>query len=133
MNDWDLIKEARAVSEGKLVADPIGLVRQLGEALRREGEEKHQQEARAKQAEEKLAASGEHCATCVCGRRAPVQGYGGREPGTVAWEEHCLAWTDYARRYGNGQTAERMAQRGGFEYWEITGHLGHEPKTWKPR
>lgn len=151
--EWELIKEARSVGEGKLPADPLALVAQLGEALDRASrhgdakhnevlrvtEEKHQQEARAKAAEEKLKASGEHCATCICGRRAPVQaspayeGKPAKGAGTIAWEEHLLAWTDYARRYGNGQTAERMAQRGGFSYWEVADHLGHDPTTWKPR
>lgn len=51
--------------------------------------------------------------------------------GTVAWEEHAEAWEGYARRYGKDQSAERLAQRGGFGYAEITGHLGHQPKTWR--
>lgn len=53
--------------------------------------------------------------------------------GTVAWDEHVEAWKDYAKRYGNDQSAERLAQRGGFGYAEITDHLGHPPKTWEPR
>ena len=78
-----------------------------------------------------------HCATCTCGRRAPVQAdtYGtknGHGPGTVAWAEHVEAWSAYAVRYGRDQSAERMAQRGGFSYGELTLYLGHEPKTWKP-
>lgn len=36
-------------------------------------------------------------------------------------------------RYGAGQSAERLAERGGFGYWELTDLLGHEPKTWQPR
>lgn len=91
-----------------------------------------------------------HCPTCICGRRAPVQGdyegYAaharaeiakriGREPkgaGTIAWSEHVLAWNDYARRYGRQQSAERMAERGGFGYGELIEHLGREPLTWAP-
>lgn len=76
-------------------------------------------------------------------RRAPVQGEwrkatpGARagwrvSPGTVAWEEHELAWRAYAARYGSGQSAERIAERHGFGYDEITNLLGHEPKTWRP-
>lgn len=55
--------------------------------------------------------------------------------GTVAWWEHEEAWVDYARRYpyaGSRQDAERVAERGGFSYAELTNHLGHEPTTWRP-
>lgn len=67
-------------------------------------------------------------------RRAPVQGgdQTGKPPGTVAWWEHEQAWLDYSRRY-SGQSAERIAERGGFGYWELMDHLGHEPTTWRPR
>lgn len=51
--------------------------------------------------------------------------------GTISWEEHVEAWNDYARRYGRDQTAERLAERGGFGYGEITEHLGHPPRTWE--
>lgn len=70
-------------------------------------------------------------------RRAPVQGEWDRArikkrpPGTVAWEEHIAAWEIYAQRYGRDQSAERIAERCGFGYWEITELLGHEPKTWR--
>jgi hypothetical protein len=96
-----------------------------------------------------------HCKTCICGRRAPVQESRpfnraqyvddptrgltpelmekGKGPGTVSWEEHCLAWSGYAMHYGRGQSAERMAERGGFSYFELCDYLGHEPKTWTPR
>ena len=79
------------------------------------------------------------CPSCTCGRRAPVQGSHaiprgarGHGPGSVAWAEHCLAWSTYAQQYGRGQTAERMAERGGFGYYELTLYLGHEPETWAP-
>lgn len=70
-------------------------------------------------------------------RRAPVQGtlVGGRwtrVPGSVEWTEHELAWRAYAARYGRDQSAERIAERHGFGYDEITNLLGHEPKTWRP-
>lgn len=74
-----------------------------------------------------------HCSTCICGRRAPVQGDHGknpRAPGTVTWAEHQEAYTAYAARYGTGQSAQRLAERGGFGYQEMTGLLGHEPTTW---
>jgi hypothetical protein len=74
-------------------------------------------------------------------RRAPVQAeYRSlscdRPPkpaGTVSWEEHKTAWHKYDRRFHCGQTAERIAERGGFAYWEISEFLGHEPTTWRPR
>ena len=70
---------------------------------------------------------------------APVQGdpripkgMPGRDPDTITWQEHCLAWEDYARRYGRGQSAERIAERGGFGYRELVDHLGHAPTSWEP-
>jgi len=53
--------------------------------------------------------------------------------GTIAWEEHVEAWNDYAKRYGRDQSAERLAQRGGFSYSELVDHLGHAPVTWEAR
>lgn len=90
-----------------------------------------------------------HCPTCICGRRAPVQGDErerrnpsrafpgrvgvlGRGPGTISWEEHLLAWSGYAARYGADQSAERLAERGGFGYGELIQFLGCEPTTWRP-
>ena len=70
-------------------------------------------------------------------RRAPVQAVyqRGREvpDGTVSWAEHVEAWTVYAKRYGNDQSAERIAERHGFCFCELTKLLGHEPTTWRPR
>lgn len=75
-----------------------------------------------------------HCDTCICGRRAPVQacdkakkGYG-----TISWSEHLEAYSSYSARYGTGQTAERLAERGGFGYIELVDFLGYYPKTWEP-
>jgi len=72
-------------------------------------------------------------------RRAPVQGdqdipqgHPGREPGTITWAEHLEAWQDYARRYGSGQDAERVAVRGGFGYRELCHFLRRMPNTWEP-
>ena len=77
------------------------------------------------------------CPTCICGKRVPVQGdYGSRAkrgPGSIAWEEHLRAWSGYAARYGTEQSAEHMAERGGFSYSELVQYLGHEPETWEPR
>jgi hypothetical protein len=74
-------------------------------------------------------------------RRAPVQGCDariprgmpGREPGSVDWVEHVEAWYEYARRHGYSQSAERIAERHGFGYRELTDYLGHAPTTWEPR
>lgn len=67
-------------------------------------------------------------------RRAPVQR--NREfdkpPGTVTWAEHVEAWEAYSRKYGNDQSAERMAERCGFCYGELVEFLGRKPDTWKP-
>jgi hypothetical protein len=71
--------------------------------------------------------------------RAPVQAahcYRTRRlmhgPGTVEWHEHIEAWCEYARRFGCSQTPDRIAERGGFGYVELTDLLGHEPVTWRP-
>lgn len=83
--------------------------------------------------------SEKHCPTCICGRRAPVQrdtgkhGRPARSAGTIAWEEHLEAYAEYAGRFGNSQSAERIAQRGGFGYGELIEFLGHEPTTWDTR
>ena len=98
-------------------------------------------------------ADGEHpdCPSCICGKRAPVQasryevganGYEdkgrprmgpGAGPGTISWAEHLIAWGGYDAKWGSGQTAERLAERGGFSYAELLDFIGHEPKTWMPR
>ena len=65
-------------------------------------------------------------------RRAPVQAEKGKPQGTIAWSEHVEIWTKYAAKYGNDQTAERIAERHGFGYYEIARITGSEPKTWKP-
>lgn len=86
----------------------------------------------------------QHCPTCTCGKRAPVQRSreGGQkngityEPhgaGTIAWAEHEEAWAAYGARYGLGRTvpAERIAERGGFGYGELVDFLHREPTTWR--
>lgn len=65
----------------------------------------------------------------VRARRAPVNG---SPRGTIAWSEHEKAWEAYHRRH-SGQSAERIAERGGFSYGELVDHLGHEPSTWSVR
>lgn len=87
-----------------------------------------------------------HCETCVCGRRAPVQAdatahlpisHSGRKPGampagTVSWDEHVLAHAQYQIRCRSGQSADRIAERGGFSYGELVEYLGRAPETWAP-
>jgi len=53
--------------------------------------------------------------------------------GTVAWYEHETAWIAYNKKYRGNQSAERIAERGGFGYIELTDFLGYEPKTWLPK
>lgn len=73
---------------------------------------------------------------CTLGTRPGGCGQSGPnhrcESGTIAWAEHEEAWADYAKRF-SGQSAERMAERGGFSFWELCDHLGHPPTTWETR
>ena len=87
-----------------------------------------------------------HCETCICGRRAPVQADNGAHlpadhphrpdgampRGTIAWSEHVEAYGHYSAKHGRSQSAERIAERGGFSYRELVSLLGHTPTTWKP-
>ena len=67
-------------------------------------------------------------------KRAPVQAGAGKRPaGSISWEEHVAAWTAYRKRFANDQSAERIAQRGGFGYDRLVALLGGEPATWSPR
>lgn len=65
-------------------------------------------------------------------RRARVQGEGAWyrksvlpgddhkiRPGSVPWSVHLQAWEEYARQGHGSQSAERVAERGGFGYYEI--------------
>lgn len=74
----------------------------------------------------------EACAP-VQGDRAIPAGSPGHEPGTIAWAEHLEAYVDYSKRYGTRQSADRIAERGGFGYRELVLFLGHAPTTWKAR
>lgn len=81
----------------------------------------------------------QNCASCICGKRACVQGNDripvgqpGHGPGTIAWSEHELAWSSYAAKYGRDQSAQRMHDRGGFCFLELTDFLGRAPETWVP-
>ncbi len=48
------------------------------------------------------------------GKTAPVQDYG-----RIPWSTHVKAWREYHRQHPNHQTAERMAERGGFHVSEM--------------
>lgn len=58
---------------------------------------------------------------------------GGKPAGTIAWAEHLEAYEAYAALHGRRQTAERLEERGGFEWTELVELLGHEPDTWEPK
>ena len=80
-------------------------------------------------------------------RRVCVQGHGlhhlceddprraddAKPAGTITWDEHERAWRVYDRKYGPGQSAERIVERGGFGYEELVEFLGHESETWVAR
>lgn len=53
--------------------------------------------------------------------------------GWIDWAEHLAVFEFYAARYGREQSAERIAERGGFGYREIELFTGAAPKTWRPR
>lgn len=80
-------------------------------------------------------------------RRVCVQGHGrhhlreddsrraadAKPPGTITWGEHERAWQVYERKYGPGQSAERIVERGGFGYQELVEFLGRDPETWEAK
>ena len=57
-------------------------------------------------------------------RTAPVQlAYSNmysnlEQPPSIPWWLHELVYAGYFKQYGNAQTAERLAERGGFECYE---------------
>ena len=78
-------------------------------------------------------------------RRVPVHQDPGRPAGTVEYKTHYAAWQNYNRHH-LGQSALRIAERGGFSYGEmqcaLAGHYdrcaecreSHPPvPTWEPR
>lgn len=86
-----------------------------------------------------------HCQSCTCGKRAPLQGeYSqpatqsrpaspARASGSISWDEHIECYAGYSAKYGNSQSAETLAARGGFGWREFVDFTGHEPTTWVPR
>lgn len=60
---------------------------------------------------------------------------GSHVPGTVERWEHIEAWEGYRRTFPRSaaqQDADRIEERGGFGFVEMTKYLGHEPTTWQP-
>jgi len=66
-------------------------------------------------------------------KRAPIQAENGHPRGTISWEEHLEIWLAYDKKYHCGQSAERIAERGGFGYTEATELVGRELRTWIAR
>jgi len=65
-------------------------------------------------------------------RRAPLQATRGvGVAGTISWEEHLEVWAAYAAVHGDRQSAERIADRGGFGHSEVRFLLGREPRTFR--
>lgn len=73
----------------------------------------------------------------VAGKRAPVQGDYVKEErkyknkGSISWKEFLEIYTVYVKMFGGSdQSAERIAERGGFSYNEIIFITGQAPTTW---
>lgn len=66
------------------------------------------------------------CPTCACGKRAPVV-----PGGSIAWSEHEAAWVAYSRVHGTAQSADDIAERGGFSIGELADLLQRQPSTWR--
>lgn len=72
-------------------------------------------------------------------KQAPVQSeFSYRHPkykpaGLIDWEEFLEAYQEYIKKYGTSQSAERIAERGGFGYYELVKFLKREPRTWKEK
>lgn len=53
--------------------------------------------------------------------------------GRIPWDVHVQAWTEYSRRFGQEQSAETIASRGGFGYREVqtflAGYRGWPPNS----
>lgn len=70
-------------------------------------------------------------------KRAPIQAESrssknaDKGQGTISWEEHEACWAKYAVKYGTQQSAERLAERGGFGYNEFIILMGREPETFE--
>lgn len=58
-------------------------------------------------------------------KTAPVQSHKDMPAGQIPWALHELAWEEYARQ-GHMQSAQRIADRGGFSWAEIVACLRGE-------
>lgn len=54
-------------------------------------------------------------------QKAPVQG-----AAHIPWSVHVRAWNAYAAKYSKDQSAERIAERGGFDVADYIPRLGAE-------
>jgi hypothetical protein len=63
----------------------------------------------------------------LMGIRVPVNGEPG---GSISLTEFEQAYIPYGKRFS--QSAERICERGGFGWAELTDQLGHEPTSWRP-
>lgn len=64
-------------------------------------------------------------------RRVKVEGKTWRTGGTIDWEEHLKAWKRYDTIYHNGQSADTIANRGGWHIDDLIEYLGHHPKSFQ--
>lgn len=79
-----------------------------------------------------LAALRERVAATQEERRAPVQAEKDKPRGTIAWWEHLIVYAAYAEKYGKSQSAERIAERQGFGYYEACKLIGRSTLvTWE--
>jgi hypothetical protein len=53
--------------------------------------------------------------------------------GFISWEEHVKVWELYHKKWSSSQSAERIAERGGFYMDEVVELLGQQPMTWRAR
>ena len=53
-------------------------------------------------------------------------------PGWISLDEHIRAWERYRALYGDAQSWETIASRGGFGYAELVRLLGRHPTTYRP-
>lgn len=49
--------------------------------------------------------------------------------GEISWELHERAFAEYARTYGRSQSAERIAERGGFSWSELIAFLAGDTSS----
>jgi hypothetical protein len=65
-------------------------------------------------------------------KRFHAEGRKGLVHGTISWDEHLEAWLVYKWAGHGSQSAERLAERGGFGYGELLDLLGRAPESWEP-